>query len=155
MVHDERNVPVVHVKQRFIIWVWVIPDKLERNLVHSTCIRNIPVWFRLLTLCKEATIHQVTTTLATSKNVLFPGHMTQIYSGITRGRVLNGEISTQRLQKLIYLYLSTDCFMKISLQPSRIGGKSWWNMKHFMKLSNAWGLERNLHETVCRQIQIN
>ena len=25
---------------------------------------------------------------------------------------------TQRLQKLIYLYLSTDCFMKISLQSS-------------------------------------
>ena len=40
----------------------------------------------------------------------------QIYPGITSGRVLNGELYAQRLQKLMYLYLSTDCFMKISLQ---------------------------------------
>ena len=39
----------------------------------------------------------------------------QIYSGITRGGMINGELHTQRLQKLIYLCLSTDCFMKISL----------------------------------------
>ena len=31
--------------------------------------------------------------------------MIQIYSGTTRGRVLNGELYAQRLQKLIYLYL--------------------------------------------------
>ena len=31
------------------------------------------------------------------------GHILQIYSGITCGRVLNGELYTQRLQKLIYL----------------------------------------------------
>ena len=36
-------------------------------------------------------------------------------SGITRGSVLNGELCAQRLQKLIYLHLFTDCFMKISL----------------------------------------
>ena len=42
----------------------------------------------------------------------------QIYSEITRGRVLSGELYAQRLQKLIYLYLFTDCFMKISLQSS-------------------------------------
>ena len=29
----------------------------------------------------------------------------QICSGITRGRVLNGEIYAQRLQKLIYLHV--------------------------------------------------
>ena len=29
----------------------------------------------------------------------------QIYSGITRGRVLNGELSAQRLQKLIHLFV--------------------------------------------------
>ena len=49
-------------------------------------------------------------------------YIIQICSGITRGRVLNGELYEQRLQKLIYLYLSTDCFMKTSLQstaPSR------------------------------------
>ena len=28
----------------------------------------------LLTLCKNATIHQITTTLATSQDVLFPDH---------------------------------------------------------------------------------
>ena len=39
----------------------------------------------------------------------------QICSGTPRGRVLNGELYAQRLQKLIYLLLSTDCFMKISL----------------------------------------
>ena len=38
-------------------------------------------------------------------------HIIQIYSGITCGRVLNGELHAQRLQKLIYLYLFTDCFM--------------------------------------------
>ena len=32
-----------------------------------------------------------------------------MYSGVKRGRVLSGELYTQRLQKLIYLYLSTDC----------------------------------------------
>ena len=44
----------------------------------------------------------------------------------------------QRLQKLIYMYLFTDCFMTISLQRTgeRIGEKSK-------------GLVRNLHETVC------
>ena len=42
-------------------------------------------------------------------------HIIQIYPGITRGRVLKGEFYAQRLQKLIYLYLFTDCFMKISL----------------------------------------
>ena len=30
------------------------------------------------TLCKKATIHQVTTMLATSKNVLFPDHNHQL-----------------------------------------------------------------------------
>ena len=33
--------------------------------------------------------------------------------------MLNGELYAQRLQKLIYLYLFTDCFMKISLQSSK------------------------------------
>ena len=41
-------------------------------------------------------------------------HIIQIYSGIVCGRVLSGELYAQRLQKLIYLYLFTDCFMKIS-----------------------------------------
>ena len=39
-------------------------------------------------------------------------------SGITRdiSRVLSEEFYTQRFQKLIYLYLFTDCFMMISPQ---------------------------------------
>ena len=59
-------------------------------------------------------------------------YVIQICSEITHGRVLNGELYAQRLQKLIYLHLSTGCFMKISLQ-----------------------LTGNLHETVCRQMPIN
>ena len=51
-------------------------------------------------------------------------HMIKICSGITRGRVLNGELYVQRLQKLIYLHSSTDCFMKISLQSTSIEEKS-------------------------------
>ena len=47
--------------------------------------------------------------------------------------------NTQRLQKLIYLNLFTDCFMKISLQSSEQVCLSSWNP----------------HETVCKQILIN
>ena len=42
-------------------------------------------------------------------------YIIQICSGITLGRVLNGELYAQGLQKLIYLHLSTDCVMKISV----------------------------------------
>ena len=42
----------------------------------------------------------------------------QIRSEITRGRVLNGELYAQRFQKLLYLHLFSDCFMKISPQSS-------------------------------------
>ena len=51
-------------------------------------------------------------------------HIIQISSGITRGRVLNGELYALRLQMLIYLHLSTNCFMKISLQPM-VGPADW------------------------------
>ena len=44
--------------------------------------------------------------------------MIEICSGITRGGVLNGELYAQRFQKLNYLILFTDCFMKISPQSS-------------------------------------
>ena len=44
--------------------------------------------------------------------------MIQICSGITSGRVLNGELYAQRLQNIIYLHLLTGCFVKISLQSS-------------------------------------
>ena len=42
----------------------------------------------------------------------------QMCSGITCDRVLNGELYTQRFQKLIYRHLFTDCFMKIFAQLS-------------------------------------
>ena len=38
----------------------------------------------------------------------------QMCSGSPLGRVLNGELCAQRFQKLIYLHLFTDWFMKIS-----------------------------------------
>ena len=44
--------------------------------------------------------------------VIMPhNHLFQIYCGITHGRVLIGELYARRLQTLIYLHLSTDCFM--------------------------------------------
>ena len=56
----------------------------------------------------------------------FINYIIQIYSGITCSRVLNGELYAQILQKLIYLYLFTDCFMKVSLQSSeQITDYSW------------------------------
>ena len=42
----------------------------------------------------------------------------QICSGITCGKVYNGELYTQSVQKLIFLYMSTDCFVKFSLCSS-------------------------------------
>ena len=42
----------------------------------------------------------------------------QMCSGITPGRVLNGVLYAQRFQKVIYLHLFTDYFMKIFLQSS-------------------------------------
>ena len=68
--------------------------------------------------------------------------MIQIYSGITSGRVLNGELYAQRLQKLIYLHLLTGCFMKICLQSSE---KTAWkqmqtnNFCNLCTVSNGFG----------------
>ena len=42
-------------------------------------------------------------------------HIIQIYSGIPRGRVFDGELLYTIFEKLICLHLPTDCFMKISL----------------------------------------
>ena len=47
-----------------------------------------------------------------------PYYVIQMCSGIARGRVLNAELCAQRFQKLIYLHVFTDCFMKISPQSS-------------------------------------
>ena len=42
----------------------------------------------------------------------------QMYTGVARGRLLNGELYAKRFQKLSYLQLFTDYFMKISLKSS-------------------------------------
>ena len=44
--------------------------------------------------------------------------MIQICAGIISGRVLNGGLYAQKMQKVIYLHLLTGCFMKISVQSS-------------------------------------
>ena len=66
--------------------------------------------------CKIEVYIESTFNLASLKFMIL--HIIQICSGITRGRVLSGELYVQRLQKLIYLHLPTDCFMKISLQST-------------------------------------
>ena len=60
----------------------------------------------------------VTKTYTSLDYVMPPGlvYRIEIYSGITRGRALSGEHYGQRLQKLNYLYLFPDCFMKMSRQ---------------------------------------
>ena len=45
-------------------------------------------------------------------------HIIQMCSVITHGRLLNGQIYAQRFQKLVYLHLFTDYFMKFSPQLS-------------------------------------
>ena len=37
-------------------------------------------------------------------------------SGITCGRVLSGELHAQKLKKLMYLHLFTDCFNELILE---------------------------------------
>ena len=44
-------------------------------------------------------------------------YIIQIYSGITCGRVLNGELYTCKLYKLINLCWSTGCFVKLHFTP--------------------------------------
>ena len=46
-------------------------------------------------------------------------YVVQICYKITCGRVFNGKIYAQRLQKLIYLHLSTDCFISLHQRESR------------------------------------
>ena len=48
---------------------------------------------------------------------LVTNHLIQIYSGITCGRVLNGELYTCKLYKLINLCWSTGCFVKLHFTP--------------------------------------
>ena len=59
-------------------------------------------------------------------------HTIQICSGITNGRVLNGELYAQRLQKLIYLHLLIGCFMTISLQSSELNLSSYSTIFKYM-----------------------
>ena len=63
-------------------------------------------------------------------------HMTQLCSGITCGRVLNGELYAQRSQKLIDLHLFTGSFMKIPLQSSE--QIQFWNLIKMIWLYSIW-----------------
>ena len=67
-----------------------------------------------------------------------------MYSGITSGRVLDGELLYTTILELICL--PTDCFIEISL-------KSTGHIASVRNMSR-W-LERNLYKTVCRQMQTN
>ena len=53
-------------------------------------------------------------------------HSIHICAGITLGRVPTRDLYAQQLQKLIYLHLCTDCFMKISLQSSEQIRSNYW-----------------------------
>ena len=64
--------------------------------------------------------------------------------GITSGRVLNRELYAQKIQKLIYPHLLTSCFKKFSLQS-----------QSKIKKNKPRRVERNRHETVFEQLQIN
>ena len=76
------------------------------NVVHRQTDRQTNATKNITSFAKEVT--------SFAKEVII-----QIYSGITRGIVLNGERYAQRLEKLIYLYLFTDCSMPISSQSSK------------------------------------
>ena len=41
-----------------------------------------------------------------------------MYSGITSGRVLDGELLYTKILEVNFLHLPADCFMKISLQST-------------------------------------
>ena len=49
---------------------------------------------------------------------LFHEDFSSIDAGITRGRMLSGELYAQIFQKLVYLHLIRGCFMKTSPQSS-------------------------------------
>ena len=61
----------------------------------------------------------MTRTWTQSKHRTTNNITTSTCSGITHGRVLNGELYAQTFQKLIYLHSFTDGFKKISPQPSQ------------------------------------
>ena len=54
----------------------------------------------------------LTTRPSVTKIIISYIYIIQIYSGITCGRVLNGELYTCKLYKLINLCWSTGCFVK-------------------------------------------
>ena len=59
------------------------------HLSNFTTFQSLPQVILLLTLVKKAIIHQVTTMLATSKIVLFPGH-NHLLATIADGPSLSG-----------------------------------------------------------------
>ena len=65
--------------------------------------------------------------------------------------MLSLELYAQRLQKLIYLHLSTDCFMKISLDlagPVKFHKYSWINHLHIAYFTFSFALFEGCHTQI-------
>ena len=75
-------------------------------------------------------------------------YIVQIYSGITRGRVCS-------MGSFIHKYYRIRNWFKHMLFITRHEQKLIYIHEDFPPILGSRGLERNLHETVCRQIQIN
>ena len=96
------------------------------HLIHgfdSSWISNPPALLHcFLTLHKKATIHQVTTMLATSKNVLFPGHNHLLTTGADDPTFwLSPE--RQRVKGHQYRWLAGGYDLEIGLQLKWL---TWW-----------------------------
>ena len=104
----------------FVLLCWM-PDyiKMERvcQSLESLCMHShispaltLPLVAFFLVAQEKALLFYATPKDCTGMYILI--YIIQVRSGITHGRVLNGELYAQKLQNLIYLHLSTDCFME-------------------------------------------
>ena len=78
-------------------------------------------------------------------------YIIQIYSGITCGRVLNGELYTCKLHKLINVCWSTGCFVKLHFTPRYLCLIYMYNCIHEKTIKSSCILygKKNLQ---CKQI---
>ena len=69
---QSRRVTLVHI----VMIITLIHNQVQPRIQTYTLLQSLSfcLIFRYSILCTKATIHQVTTMLATSKSVLFPGH---------------------------------------------------------------------------------
>ena len=71
------EIVIVCIMQVEIVIVFIIHVEIKSLSVICSSFCNLGQ-YTYVTLCNKVTIHQVTTMLATSKNVLFPGHNFQV-----------------------------------------------------------------------------